>query len=78
MKKPKENMNKTTIIHWKNTSDELPIDDRQVLTIIDKSDTVFTMKFDCTYGWIPITDERCSSRPCTQKVIFWSEFNLPK
>ncbi len=77
MTKPKENMNKTTVIHWKSTSDELPSDDRQVLTIIDKSDSIFTMKFDCTYGWIPVTSER-HINSCTQKVTFWSEYNLPK
>jgi len=77
MTKQKENMNKTTTIHWKSTADELPSDNRQVMATIHGSDAVCTMKFDCTYGWIPITEERCS-KACSVKVMFWSDYNLPK
>jgi hypothetical protein len=77
MPKPKENQNKTTVIHWKNTADELPTDNRMVLAIIDDSKAVFTMKFDCTYGWIMVTDAR-HDRSCVVKVLFWSDYNFPK
>jgi hypothetical protein len=77
MPKPKENQNKTTIIHWKSTVDELPTDNRLVLAIVDDSKAVFTMKFDCTYGWIAVTDERCN-KSCMVKVLFWSDYNFPK
>lgn len=69
----------TTNINWISVHDELPKDSAYVLAMGERDDKIYTYQFDPTYGWIPKTDGlSCDRGMSNKKILFWSNYNLPK
>jgi uncharacterized Fe-S cluster-containing radical SAM superfamily protein len=67
-----------TNIKWISVHDELPKDSAYVLAMGERDDKIYTYQFDPTYGWIAKTDTMSCERSCNKKILFWSNYNLPK